>query len=156
MLIKVAQEFDIWIANKNRKLRAEGALALPPCEILVIGQFALMESHLKIKPIATLDVDLMNQLHGTLKLGFEKILQAYKLQLDPVGHEAWMPKETTFDTIFRGQWVHCKVAKAEYVLISKAKMSLDKNRDYLIQYLANDPSALFLELAKKYKIDFKS
>ncbi len=52
---------------------------------------------------------------------FEELLKGIGKELDPVGHEAWMPKETQYADFLIGNWVKAYLARVEFVMISKAK-----------------------------------
>jgi hypothetical protein len=83
------------------------------------------------------------------------LLKTQGRDLDALGHEIWMPKETKYSVLYAGQWVGLSVADAESVLLSKALKAPDKNRALLVEYLAGGPSARFLALAKKYRVDLE-
>lgn len=151
MLKEVCQKLDKWLAGKNRERSETGTLPVY-CDIQIIGQTALLEARLGLRLAATMDVDLHNQLHGAVREKLEALLAVHGKKIDPVGHEAWMPDETKFNSIFEGKFVKCFVAQPEYVLISKAKMAPLKNRNLIVEYLGTQPTELFLDLAKKYKI----
>ena len=156
MLLDLSKKLDSWINSENKSRFDQGAAPIEKCSLYVIGQTALLEAKLGIQLAATMDVDLYKQVHGEVRSQLEHLLKSYGKTLDPVGHEAWMPKETEFTSLYKGNFVHCLVAKPEYILISKAKMDLRKNRSLLIEYLASSGSKLFEDLAKKYEIDFES
>ena len=154
MLKEVCKALDKWLVGENRE-RAETGAILLRCEIHIIGQTALLEARLGIRLAATMDVDLHEQLHGPILQKLDELLAVHGKKIDPVGHEAWMPKETKFSTIYAGKFVKGFVAQAEYVLISKAKMAREKNKNLIIEYLGTQPSPLFLQLAMKYEINLE-
>ena len=155
MLIGIIRKLDSWINAENRKADHEGFQPMKECEIRVIGQFALLEASLSIELAATADVDVLADYEHSIKQRFEQLLQAEGLLLDPVAHEAWMPKETQYNTIFSGRFVTLKIAGPDFVIISKAKKAPQKNRDLIVQYLAQAPSERFFELAEKYEISLE-
>ena len=154
MLKKVLKNLDGWLEEENAERGQAGTPSLK-CEIYVIGQAALLEARLKLRLAATMDVDLYKQLHGVIRQKLEELLAVHGKKIDPVGHEAWMPKETQFDAIYKGRFVTGFVAKPEYILISKAKMAPEKNKNLIVEYLGTEPTPLFLELAKKHGIDLE-
>lgn len=101
---------------------------------------------------ATVDVDIYRVLEYSVNRKLVSLLEEEGKTLDPVGHEAWMPKETEWNSIFEGEYVSGYIAKPEYIMISKALKSPEKNRVLLLEYLAMDPPEQFFELAKKYEI----
>ena len=154
MLKEVCKKLDEWLMEENQE-RGEAGTILLRCEIHIIGQTALLEARLGIWLAATMDVDLQKQLHGAIRQKLDELFAIHGKKIDPVGHEAWMPKETKFNTIYTGKFVKCFVAQPEYVLISKAKMAREKNKNLIIEYLGTKPTPLFLQLVKKYEINLK-
>ena len=145
---------SIRLIGENEE-RAKGGTLLLSCEIQVIGQTALLEAQLGIQLAATMDVDLHNQLHGVVRHKLDELLSFYGKKIDPVGHEAWMPKETKFHLIYEGKFIKCFIAQPEYILISKARMAKEKNKNLIIEYVGAQPTPLFLKLAKKYEINLE-
>jgi hypothetical protein len=48
------------------------------------------------------------------------------------------------------------VAEPEFVMLSKAKMAIDKNRTLLLDYISSEPNDAFFSLCEKYKVDLTS
>jgi hypothetical protein len=86
---------------------------------------------------------------------FERLLAREGRELDPLGHEIWMPEETRYSELFVGSFVRLLLAESDAVLVSKALKAPRKNRPLLTEYLAQGPSARFLELATKYSLDLE-
>ena len=156
MLRNVFNQLDYWIETENLDRSKAGMLRIARCEIRVVGQTALVEANLNLHVPATMDVDVFADYEYVVKRRFEELLQAAGKQLDPVGHEAWMPKETEYLEYFMGDWVRAFLAKVEYVLISKAKKAPAKNEALIAEYLATGASELFFDLAKLYEIDLQA
>ncbi|MCX6103291.1 MAG: hypothetical protein NT000_08530 [Proteobacteria bacterium] len=154
MIKNICRELDRWLIGENRERVDSGTLLLR-CEIHIIGQTALLEARLGIRLAATMDVDLHEPLEGAVREKLDELLAVHGKKIDPVGHEAWMPKETQFNTIYTGKFLKSFVAQPEYVLISKAKMAPKKNKNLIIEYLGTQPTPLFLQLAKKYEINLE-
>jgi len=154
MIKECAKKLDKWLVDENKKRAETGTLPLK-CTIKVIGQTALIEAGLKMQLAATMDVDFREQLHGIVREKLAQFLSEYGKQIDPVGHEAWMPEETEYHEIFSGKFVECFIAIPEYVLISKAKMAPSKNKNLIIEYLGTSPTPLFFELATKYGVNLE-
>ena len=154
MIKECAKKLDKWLVGENKERAETGALPLK-CTIKVIGQTALIEAGLKIELAATMDVDFSQQLHGIVREKLSEFLSEYGKQIDPVGHEAWMPDETEYQEIYKGKFVECFIAKPEYVLISKAKMAPSKNKNLIIEYLGTSPTPLFFELATQYQVNLE-
>lgn len=115
-------------------------------------QSALIERKLKLPLIATLDVDAYANFDYSVMRAFEALLLKKGRTFDRHSHEIWMPKETEYDVIFAGKLVTGRVAQADYVLVSKAKMAPAKNRALIAAYLAAGASRRFLRLAAAYKV----
>jgi len=155
-LARVFEALDAWMAAENLAYQSEGLAIMQAVEIRIIGQSALFEAKLGLALAATRDVDtIANWRDDGVRQKLVDILLAYGKELDPVAREAWMPAETEYVDLFRGKWVTARVARAEYVLISKAKKARVKNRVLLVDYLAAGPSDLFLELVERYQVDLE-
>lgn len=155
MLIRVAEALDEWIAVQNKSLRAEGLPLLKPCKLKVIGQTALLETGFPLRLASTLGVDIRADLDFAVQKQLQSLLSERDRTLDPLAHEAWMPRETRYKKIFEGQFVQLLIADAEAVLLSKALKAPAKNRVLLTEYLAHGPSERFLNLAQKYNLDLE-
>ncbi len=151
MIKDCAKKLDKWLIDENKERAEKGTVPLK-CTIKVIGQTALIEAGLKIQLAATMDVDLSQQLNGIVRKRLAQLLAGYGKQIDPVGHEAWMPDETEYQEVYTGEFVECFIAKPEYILISKAKMAPSKNKNLIIEYLGTSPTSLFFELATRYGV----
>jgi hypothetical protein len=155
VLVEVFDELDQWVRARNAECVLEGILRLPPCEIRVLGQAALFELGVGLTLEATYDLDVYADYSHSVEVQLRRLLKARNLTLDPLGHEVWMPPETQYDPIYQGRFVTAKVARAEYVLISKAARAPEKNRALLAEYLARGASPLFLELAERHRVNLE-
>jgi hypothetical protein len=155
MLEAVAQQLDDWIIEQNAVFAAEGLPPIPPCRIRVLGQTALLESALALTLAATRDVDVKADYVYVVESRFRELLAREGRELDAVGHEAWMPKETRYATLFSGRYVQLQLALPDYVLLSKALKAREKNHALIVEYLAHGASSVFLELAAKYRLDLE-
>jgi hypothetical protein len=155
MLKDLAAELDEWFIEQAREAVREGMASPRVCTIRVHGQMALLEREVKLNLVATQDLDVSANLTHAARKEFERLLAKRDLVLDPVGHEAWMPEETEYETFFSGKFVTLKVADEECVLLSKAAKAPEKNGALLTEYLANGPSERFVALAAKYHIDLE-
>jgi hypothetical protein len=154
MLTEVLKNLDNWVIEENRARSARAVLLLPEVQIRVIGQTALIEANLNLEIVATMDVDLIDQIEHTVKQKFEELLKVYGKTLDPVGHEAWMPAETEYHEIFKGEWIAGSLAKPVFIILSKAKFAPEKNGNLIADYLASDALDIrIFDLAEKYKVD---
>lgn len=155
MLKDLAAELDEWFVKQAQEAVSEGMASPRACTIRVHGQMALIEREVKLNLVATQDVDVTENLSGAARKEFERLLAKRGLVLDPVGHEAWMPEETEYETFFAGTFVTLKVADEECVLLSKAAKAPKKNSALLTEYLARGPSERFVTLAAKYNVDLE-
>ena len=55
MLLDICRKLEKWVATKNTRRIEEGTLSIPPCEIYVIGQTALLEAGLGISIAASME-----------------------------------------------------------------------------------------------------
>jgi hypothetical protein len=155
VLKELARKLDAWIADQNLLAAEEGLLRIKACTIRVVGQTALMEAKLPLHLLVTRDVDVKADYEDAVRRRFAELLADEGLELDPLGHEIWMPAETRYDPLFDGKWVRLLVAEAEAVLLSKALKAPTKNRSLIGDYLALGPSKRFLVLATKYQLDLE-
>jgi hypothetical protein len=155
MLVRLAQELDAWIVERNLEARAEGLPTVRPCTIRVLGQAALFETGIRLTLAATKDVDVRADYEDTVRREFERLLAREGRELDPFGHEVWMPEETRYSELFAGKFVRLLLAEPEAVLVSKALKAPRKNGPLLTEYLAQGPTARFFELATKYRVNLE-
>lgn len=123
------------------------------CEFRVVGQNALLEAKLDLKLAATVDVDTIDNASHSVRAKLSEFLRLEGLELDPLGNEIWMPEETRYTDIYIGDWVRALRAWPVYILVSKAKFAIDKNKGLIRQYLAHRPDPLFFDLCEKYEVD---
>jgi hypothetical protein len=155
MLKKIFKKLDIWIGEQSAYRVREGMLSIGVCEIKVIGQTALLEAEISLHIPATMDVDVFANYEDSVRRRFAELLKENGKELDSVRHEAWMPKETEYESFFDGKWLKTYLAKPEYVLLSKAMKAPTKNKALIVEYLASEPPAIFFKLAEKYKVDLE-
>jgi hypothetical protein len=155
MLVRLARELDAWVVDRNLEARAAGLLSMRSCTIRVLGQTALFEAGVPLTLAATKDVDVRADYEDGVRREFERLLAREGRELDPLGHEIWMPEETRYSELFVGSFVRLLLAESDAVLVSKALKAPRKNRPLLTEYLAQGPSARFLELATKYSLDLE-
>ncbi len=139
---EIFPQLNRWMAQRSAEDVAEGLPRLRPCSIRVVGQIALILAEVPLTLAATKDVDCSTRCEPSVRKRFE-------------GHEAWMPNETEFEPIFSGRFVTASFAQPDFVLLSKARMSPQKNRVLLTEYLAQGASDRFLRLARKYRVDLE-
>ena len=155
MLCPIAERLDDWIAAKNREARANGMLQLGPCRIRLLGQAALLEVSAPLTLAATRDVDVYADYEFAVQAEFARLLRAQGKELDPLGHEIWMPRETEYAVIHAGRFVELSVADIAAILVSKGLKAPVKNRLILTEYLAKGASDRFVRLARKYRLDLE-
>lgn len=155
VLEEVTRELDQWIIEENTARRADGRLGLSRCEIRLLGQAALLEQRLPIPLTTTRDVDVRANYEHAVEVRFRELLARRGLELDPVGHEAWMPRETRYTPLFQGDYVRLLIADPEAILVSKGLKAPRKNRHVITTYLAGGPSERFLTLAARYGLDLE-
>ena len=156
MLTEIAAKLDAWIVARNLEYRADGFPLLRPCRIRLLGQTALLEAHVPLHLNVTNDVDVYADYEHEVRTEFERLLRAHGKELDPVGHEAWMPAETTYRELYGGEFVALSLAEPECILLSKACKAPERNRALIVEYLATGPSPRFLELAERYGVNLET
>ena len=155
MLKVVFAALDRWCLAENANRVEMGALRLRPFEVKVLGQTALIEQHVKLPLVATHDVDAYANFDYTAMREFERLLLRRHRVFDRHSQEIWMPKETRYNVLFRGKIVTGKVARPEYVLLSKAIKAPRKNAELMRAYLRGKPSRVFVKLAETYNLDLR-
>ncbi len=155
MLVEIAESLEAFVVQQNLQARSEGLLSLRPCVIKLLGQTALLEAQVPLTLAATKDVDVYADYEFAVEQEFRRLLAAKGRELDSLGGEVWMPKETLYQPLFDGRFVKLLVADAESVLVSKGLKAPRKNQPLLTEYLARGPSARFLKLAQKYGLDLE-
>lgn len=155
MLRQVAMRLDAWVTARNLEARAEGLLPFRACRIRVVGQQALLEARCGLELNLTNDLDVHADYEHAVEVEFRRLLREVGLELDPVGHAAWMPRETRYSTLLEGEWVTMQLADADAVLLSKARKAPEKNRALIVEFLAKGASERFLALAKRYDLDLE-
>jgi hypothetical protein len=155
MISSVLKELDVWINQENLEARQEGSTPLKVCTIQVVGQNALLEANLDLHLAATVDLDAYVNASSAVLTKLRDLLQTRGLVLDPLSSEIWMPTETVYADIWRGDWVIGQRALPEFVMASKAKMAFDKNRNLIQQYIASEPPMRFFDLCDNYQINLE-
>jgi hypothetical protein len=113
MIREVVQSLDRWVASENAERAEEGALRLRPSRIRLFGQMALLERQVPLALVATRDVDVLADYEFPVEREFRRLLAEQQLDLDPVGHEAWMPVETEYQSVFHGSFVSLEIADTD-------------------------------------------
>src|SRR4029077_8415051 len=127
LLVEIAEKLDRWAVARNAADRSEGLLGMKPCRIRLLGQMALFELGAKLPLAATNDVDVHADYEHAMQQELARLLSAKGKILDPLGNEVWMPKETRYRTLYRGELVRLDVADEESVLLSNALKAPRKN-----------------------------
>ncbi len=154
-LLKIFQKLDEKVTKVNREFREDSSPEIPRFYIKILGQTALIEAHLGLNLFATIDVDAYANFNWLAKTLFADLLLQHHLVFDELSSEIWMPEETEYVHIFRGDNFDGYIAQHEYVLISKLLKAPEKNLNIIIEYIAKKPSDLFFKMCQKYKIDLK-
>lgn len=155
MLAAIAAELDTWIVERNVECWNEGMSPFRACRIAVLGQTALLEARAPLHLNVTNDVDVYADYEPEVQQQFERLLRARGLELDPVGSEVWMPRQTLYSDLFAGRFVTMQLADVDAVLLSKCLKAPERNRALIVEYLAAGPSDRFLSMAKRHRLDLE-
>ena len=153
MLKKICKKLDEWLLEENKARYEDGTVLFKKVEIKIVGQAALIEAKIQLSLLATMDVDAYMNCEFEVRKKFDDLLQEEDKHLDPNSKLVWMPEETEYQNFYLGKMLKVYLAKAEYILLSKALKAPDKNKDLIVEYLAKGASPLFQKLAVKYKLD---
>ncbi|MCX6119926.1 MAG: hypothetical protein NT027_20515, partial [Proteobacteria bacterium] len=144
---------DQWIDSQNLEAHRDGFRPIPKCEFRVVGQLALMEANLNLPIAATQDFDAFHNAHHLVMTKLNHLLSVNGLIFDMLSTEIWMPDEVQYVDVYAGKWVSVVRARPEYIMLSKAKMALEKNRVLLRQYISSRPPVIFFDLCLKYNVN---
>ncbi len=150
---KIFEEFDDWLKEENK----EGVIGPGYVTLRVVGQGALFLADINLKLRATKDLDAFVEAKHAVVIQLGKILKAHGLSFDHLSNEIWMPDETKYVDVFdSGYFLTVKRAGVEYIMISKAKMAPEKNKELIANYIAEGKATEeFFTLAQKYDIDLE-
>ncbi len=152
----VFERLEQWVTAENKSATIEGFQLLPKSDFRVVGQTALLEANLQFNIASTVDVDVLNNAKHEVVAKLSELLIAEGLELDPLSNEIWMPSETRYLEIFRGDWIEATRAETEYIMVSKALKAPTKNKVLLRNYIATRPPDSFFKMCEKYKIDLSA
>lgn len=155
MLESIFQLLDEWITEQNAEARREGLSAIKKCEFKMVGQIALFEAGLNLNIAMTQDFDAFTNARPPVIEKLDALLKANGLAYDQLSDQIWMPDETVYLDLYDGNWVSASRASPEFIMVSKAKWSMKKNKSLLREYIASGPPPQFLKLCTKYNIDLK-
>ena len=155
VLEAIAKQLDAWFVEQAREAQREGLPIPKKCRIRLLGQMALLEAGSTLTLANTKDVDVRADYEYSAQKEFERLLQKKGLILDPVGHEAWMPRETRYISLFAGRYVTLLAADQDAVLVSKASKAPAKNAVLIREYLSQGASERFFDLAETYDVDLE-
>lgn len=155
MLLEIFKKLDRWIIQENEKARDEGARLIAHAEFKILGQAALLEAQLSLELAQTGDVDAYTNATHLVLHHLDELLFGYGMHLDKLSDEIWMPEETTYSSVYKGEYIEMLIAVPEYVLVSKALKAPRKNAGVIVQYLAAGPSPFFFNLCDKYEVDLE-
>ena len=153
MLKSVFEKLDLWINAENQMAARERVPLLKKSEFRVVGQNALLEAHLNLDIASTADVDTIDNANHIVRVKLNELLKAQGMELDPLGNEIWMPEETQYTDIFIGDWVKAMRALPVFVMVSKAKFAVEKNKSLIRQYMAQQAPDEFFELCERHQVD---
>jgi hypothetical protein len=156
MLADIFARLDQWVANENQAAKSEGLRTIPKSVFKVVGQAALLEAKLEFSVATTVDVDILNNAKHEVVAKLNELLVAEGLELDPLSNEIWMPDETKYTDLYRGDWTHAVLAQTPYIMVSKALKSPEKNKILLRSYIAHRPPKIFFDLCTKYAVNLQS
>ena len=121
-----------------------------------VREAASIAGRISVSLVMTNDVDVYADYEYAVAREFARLLAKAGKEVDPLGHEIWMPSETRYGVVFEGRFVTLSIADVDAVLVSKARMAPEKNRAMIVEYLARGASARFLSLAEKYGVDLEA
>lgn len=155
-LATIFERLDQWVTAENKSATIDGFQLLPKSIFRVVGQAALLEANVQFNVAATVDVDVLNNAKHEVVAKLSELLMAEGLELDPLSNEIWMPMETHYVEIVKGDWVTAMRAETEFIMLSKALKAPAKNRVLLRNYIATQPPLSFFQMCEAYNIDLNA
>lgn len=155
MFKDIFEKLDAWIDAENNEARLRGYAELPHCEFRIVGQIAIQLADLNIQIARTNDFDAFNNAKHEVLKELAKLLAAHNLELESLSHNIWMPEETIYRPFFEGDFVTVYRAMPEFVMTSKSRFALQKNKILVRQYIASSPPQSFFDMCQKYKINLE-
>lgn len=155
MYQRVIADFEARVAQLN--LTRMNNVPCRPLEVIILGQQALLVQHKKLAGLtllATTDFDA--QLRGEVPLEdiFKNCLRECGITYDEESHMIWMPAETKYEQLYESEYLSVMVPLPVYLLLSKAKYAKKKNRQLIVEAIADDTlSDELLELMDMYDVD---
>ncbi len=155
MIREIFKELDSEIFNINKELRKSGTLEIARFYIKVLGQIALIEAKIGLHLVATLDVDAYANFDWLAKKAFIALLAKRGQMFDELSSEIWMPEDTQYELVHKGDTFDGYIARHEFVLLSKRLKAPFKNKGLILEYLSKNPTVLFTELCQRHNVDLK-
>jgi hypothetical protein len=142
-IIKILQKEEAWLQQMVDEAHAHGDIqVIPPIQLKIVGQMALLIANLPFPIAATMDIDILHNLphFAAKKLG--ELFLDNGLVLESDQHLIWMPEQTIYHPLFDGSYVHASVADPLYVIASKCKFKRAKDKAAIQSYCQCFPEAL--------------
>lgn len=136
----VFQRLNEFIEKYNEESTEEGGISIPPQEIRIVGQVALLLADLPFPVLATTDLDNLTTLPFNVQKELNKLLFDFEMHLVPDGPKVWMPPDTPYLPLFDFKKVKVLYADPESVILSKAKFNRVKDRPLIEKFLRYFPN----------------
>ncbi len=156
-LDKILKELESIVNKLDQQLCQDGLPKTGKIQIKVLGQASLLldESiNKKLNIIATNDLDALLEGDSTIKFHFKEILRSHGYDYDELSKEIWIPTEAKFWKYYSSKKITVHVIDSFSTLVSKAKFAPEKNKQLLIQAIA-EFSVELEKLFLKYKISLE-
>ncbi len=153
MLKSIFEKLDQWVAEQNDEAKNQSFIPIQKSTFYVVGQSALLEANLDLDIAATVDVDALNNAGFSVLEKFGALLELEGLEYDRLSNEIWMSPETRYAELFQGKWISAFLALPEFIMLSEAKMNMQKNRALLREYIASEAPERFYELCQLHSVN---
>lgn len=123
--------------------------------LTILGQHALLirrESLPNLRLLATTDFDALLNGEPPLEDIFKRLLKDAGLIYDNDSEYIWLPDETKYETLYQSDYIKVDSPLPIYLIVSKALKAPEKNKQLVIQAIAEFGDEL-LKLMEKYKVD---
>lgn len=156
ILPQLIKSLSLKIDSINEERRRDEIEVLPPAELKILGQMALMansEINQKIHLTATKDLDALIVGPWSVRLALKDLLNEFGLILDESSQEIWIPPNAKYLQFYQDQKLTVYLLDPLSVLVSKGVKAPEKNR-FLIEEALTIYGHELSDLITKYKKEF--
>ncbi len=152
ILSNIINKFETRIQEMN-SVRHAGVFR--QMQVTVLGQQGLLIRQASLKELSIINTtDFDGLLNGEPPLEdiFKNIIREEGLSYDEQSKYIWLPEETTYELIYKSEFIEVLSPLPIYLIVSKAVKAPEKNRQLVLQAIEYYQDSL-IELLEKYGAD---